>query len=180
MKKSGKKKGMLVFLLLIVCVAAITFFAIGMNGSGGVLEPSTGKARLAWEIFLDIPSLLLIVLFVLPILLIAGVGKDIKNAFRIVLSGAWDCTLAQLKLAEHGIETLMKAILTAGSYAFVISIIVLLCNIRMMDGMEMGRFCANLSVAALTVFYMLALELILLPVKSILHRHVISFMEDDR
>lgn len=164
------------YIIVVLALAAVSILTLQM--SGGILNPSMGNVNWGISWFLDLPSILLMILFVIPILVGSGVFKDINRAFAMVVHRKKEYTLTELKHGEHAISVLMRAVVTAGLYVTVISLIVLFANIYGMEGMEMGKVCANLVVAILPAFYVLMVELLLLPVQASLKRRIIDFMGD--
>lgn len=153
-----------------IMVLVVVAFTAVWTGSAAGISPAY---------ILDLPSLLLMLLIVVPILIAAGIWKDINSAFRMILTRKWDVTLNELKRAEHGLGVLMNALMTAGIFLSACSVLVSLGTVVGADGMEMESLCANLEVSLLPIFYGLIFRLILLPLKTIVQRHVIDYMEQD-
>lgn len=162
------------YIIVVFVLAVVSILTLHM--SGGILNPSMGNVNWGISWFLDLPSILLMILFVIPILVGSGVCKDINRAFAMVIHRKKEYTLTELKHGAHAISVLMRAVLLAGLYVTVISFVVLFANIYALEGMEMGKICANIAIAILPVFYMLMIELLLLPVQASLKRRIIDFM----
>lgn len=153
-------------LTIIMIVAAIFFIAAGCGMKIGI--------------FLDIPSLILIFMVTIPVLLGAGVHKDINRAFRMMLTGKWDATIQELKRAEHGISVLMVSLLASGAFISCCSFLgFLLQNVQKEHILDGQKLFAGLTVSMLALLYSLILQLILVPVKARVTQHIIDFMGSD-
>ena len=164
------RKGENMYLFKVIMIVVVAVLAAILTGSGEQFMPITNL----W----DIPSLCMILLIVIPILWVSGVGKSVSLAFRMILTGKWDVTLNELKKAEHGLQVLMSSLNTAGIFASVYSVLVVLSAVYRYEGMEMKFLCANLAVAILPLVYALIFRVLLIPIKAIVERHIIDFMED--
>lgn len=167
--KGGRRRKEM-YLLAILVFLAVIVLTVGLN---------CGLAGVSMSIFVDIPSLLIVLLIVIPILLGAGVWKDVISAFRMLLTRKWDVTLYELRCAEHGLKVLMASLLAAGSFGTVCSLLAVLGYVPQSGGMEMEAICANLEVASIPFFYSLLFLLLLIPLKALVKRHILDFMERD-
>lgn len=158
------------YFLKVIMIMVVAVLAAFLSGGGEMIMPITSM--------LDIPSLCMILLIVIPILWVSGAGKSVGLAFRMILTGKWDVTLNELKKAEHGLQVLMSSLNTAGIFASVYSVLVIMIAVRRYAGMEMDVLCANLAVAILPLLYALIFRIILIPLKAMVERHIIDFMED--
>lgn len=122
-------------------------------------------------IFVDFPSLILVLLMTISIMVGSGVIKDVNNTFRMVLMRKWDVTLNELKRAEHGVKTLMKTLCATGLLLTVISFIQAFswCQ-NMEDILKCG------AVALLPSFYSLLLYMLLIPIDAKIKKRLINFM----
>ncbi len=151
-------------ILSLVMLIAMMGFSFGLTG-------------IKVAALLDVPSFLLIFLIVLPILLGAGVLKDVNHALRMLFTRKWDATLNELKHAEHGLHVLEISVVVAGCFEMLFSIIAVLSNVGQNGAMTMKIFCANMAVACIPIFYSIFLLLIIIPMKAIIQRHMIDYME---
>lgn len=123
--------------------------------------------------FLDLPSLLLVLLLAIPILISSGLFKDFNNAFRIALSKKKNNSLIELKRALEVINMMIRAFLCIGLFLFLVAMITVL---HMMDTPE--SLGPSLSVSLLCFIYGTAMALLLLPIKAILQVRIIEFMPE--
>lgn len=132
---------------------------------------SSGSFSLTY--FVDIPSLLMVLLICIPILISSGLFKDFNNAFRIALSKKSDKSLIEIKRALEAVTLMIKTLLSSGLFLLAASLLTILR--RLDDPSNLGPF---LSIALITWVYTLIITLLLLPIKSILNVRVIEFMQE--
>ena len=153
-------------LTIIMILAATCLIAVGCGMKIGI--------------FIDMPSLILICMVTIPVLLGAGVHKDVNRAFRMMLTGKWNATIQELKRAEHGISILMVSLLTSGAFISGCSFLgFLLQTAKEEPAPDSQRLYAGLAVSMLALFYSLILQLVLIPVKSRITQHIIDYMGQD-
>lgn len=137
------------FILLgeLILFAAV-FILTMLLGNGGL-------SVAAW--FLDLPSLLIIVLVLIPGLLIMGAWKDFVKSFSV---GIRKYSLLELKNIINAVAAAQKLTVFAALFAIIISAVQLLG--RFEDPSTIGP---NLAVCFLSGFYALILEFLLLPLR---------------
>ena len=118
---------------------------------------STGNPGPAIVWFADIPSLLLILLILIPGLLIMGEWRDFIKAFSI---GIKPYSLLELKNIIGAVEAAQKLTVYGALLAIITSGILLLGR---MD--DLSRIGANLVVCFLSGFYAVIVEFLLLPLR---------------
>ena len=143
------------------CPIAVGFFRENKVLMGGV----------AW--FIDMPSLMVILLFDITMLFSAGLVKDFNNAFCMVLKTGKDESVTEMKRAIEAVGLVRKTTLAAGVFSMIFGLI-----------MAMGQLGnpellgPNLAVASLTLLYALAFILILLPLESRLRMKLQNLLQD--
>ena len=148
------------YFISIVAVVCISGFLL-MLGQGSVV----------W--FIDMPSLIVILLFDITMLFSAGLVKDFNNAFRMVLRTGKDESVTEMKRAIEAVGLVRKTTLAAGVFSMIFGLI-----------MAMGQLGnpellgPNLAVASLTLLYALAFILILLPLESRLRMKLQNLLQD--
>ena len=148
------------YFISIVAVVCISGFLL-MLGQGSVV----------WLI--DMPSLIVILLFDITMLFSAGLVKDFNNAFRMVLRTGKDESVTEMKRAIEAVGLVRKTTLAAGVFSMIFGLI-----------MAMGQLGnpeligPNLAVASLTLLYALAFILILLPLESRLRMKLQNLLQD--
>lgn len=122
---------------------------------------------------LDAPSLIIILVFTVPVLFKSGVWKDFKRAWRL-LKKDYTCHLSELRRTLDVVEMMQKQVIYAGIVCMLLSFInVLYC---LSDLASLGP---NIAVAILTMLYALLLEMLLLPLQLEVKRRIIDYMEVD-
>lgn len=123
---------------------------------------------------IDMPSLIMILMFIILGLAISGSWKDFRNAFSV---GTKTFTLKELKNMNESVALCRKLILYGGIFTSITAIIEILSRLDLLETIG-----PNLAVAILTIFYAMIFELLLLPVSIALQREineVMSFEEMD-
>ena len=116
---------------------------------------SWGLSALSW--FLDIPSLLVIAMVLIPGLIIMGEWKDFIRAFSV---GINRYSLLELKNIIGAVAAAQKLTLYGALFAIIIS------GILVMGSLDTpSTIGPNLAVCFLSGFYAVILEFLLLPLK---------------
>ena len=137
-----------------------------------ILMTYTGGDRtfaLSW--FIDFPTLLVMVIFVVPVLMRGGMWKDFKRAFQL-LKKRYDCRLSELRRTRDVLEMIQKQIWYAGILTMMVSIMYIMVNIS--DPSLLGP---NVAISILTLFYTVVLEMLLLPLQLEVKRRIINYMD---
>lgn len=137
-----------------------------------ILMTYTGGDRtfaLSW--FIDFPTLLVMVIFVVPVLMRGGMWKDFKRAFQL-LRKRYDCRLSELRRTKDVLEMIQKQIWYAGILTMMVSIMYIMVNIS--DPSLLGP---NVAISILTLFYTVVLEMLLLPLQLEVKRRIINYMD---
>ncbi len=113
-----------------------------------------GFSAIVW--FIDLPSLLFIVLILFPGLLIMGAWKDFIKAFSV---GIKPFSLLQLKNIIEAVDAAQKLTICGALFAIIISGVLIIGSL---DPSTMGP---NLAVCFLTGFYAVIIEFLLLPLR---------------
>ena len=131
---------------------------------------SFGQTSIA--VFIDLPSVLLLVILLVPILISAGVWKDFNNAFRIVMERKSEATIAQINRSIAAVELAGKTLLFGSSFIAACSMMIILATLSSPE--QLGP---NLAVALLSFLYGLLGYLLLLPLKTRLVTKKIELMQ---
>ena len=116
---------------------------------------SSGMSSFAW--FIDFPSILLIILILVPGLLIMGEWKDFIKSFSV---GIKEYRLLELKNIIEAVGAAQKLTLFGALFAVITSGILVLGNI-----MNPELIGPKLAVCFLAAFYASIIEFFLLPLK---------------
>lgn len=136
---------------------------------GGAL----GNLRNLIFALLDLPSLIIILVFTVPILVRNGVWKDFKRAFLLLKRG-YSCHLSELRRTKDVLEMLQKQVICAGIVAMLLTFITIMHQLS-----DLETLGPNLAVAILTVLYATIIEMLLLPLQFEVKRRIIDYMELD-
>ena len=120
-----------------------------------VLGGSWGMSAVLW--FLDLPSILLIVLIFVPGLLIMGEWKNFLKAFSV---GIRPFSFLELKNIIGAVDAAQKLTIYAALFAIIISGVLLMG--RLDDPYTIGP---NLAVCFLAGLYAVIIEFLLLPLR---------------
>ncbi|MCR4762690.1 MAG: hypothetical protein K5696_04100 [Lachnospiraceae bacterium] len=129
-----------------------------------------GLSAVLW--FVDLPSIMLIVLILVPGLIIMGEWKDFWKAFSV---GIKPYRLLELKNIIEAVGAAQKLTIFGALFAIIISGVILLGRL------EPSTIGPNLAVCFLSGFYAVIIEFILLPLKLNAERKMNEEMdlEDD-
>ena len=164
-KITEKKKG--VFRMYILAILAIILSVCMMSSSS-----SWGVAGILN--YVDLFSLVFILIIVIPVLLSAGLFRDFNRAFAITLGHKKVESLLVLKRAKEAVELARKAVLYSGVFVGIFSTVIVLNQVT--DFSVLG---ANMSVAWLSALYGVALSILLLPISTRLEIKIAEYMHKE-
>lgn len=150
---------MYIFAFLAVIVSAI-FMVISSSAEAGY-----------YFNYMDFFSLLVLLLLCIPILISSKLAKDFNNGFKILFKKGKEASLTEIKRAIEAIELTMRTLLYSGMFIFSFYGIIILKTTK--DIAEIGP---NLAVALLSLIYALAINILLLPVRSRLKVKMIEYI----
>lgn len=153
-------------MLMEVISIVLGVFLLGV-GDYGTIEPG----RLVFLV--DPPSLVIILVFTVPVLLKGGVWKDFVRAWRL-LKKEYTCHLSDLRRTLDVVEMMQKQVLYGGVVCVLMTFISILANLS--DPASLGP---NLAVAILSMLYALLLEMLFLPLQLEVKRRIIDYMDVD-
>lgn len=105
--------------------------------------------------YIDVPSIIMILIVFIPGLIIMGAWKDFIKAFSV---GTKHYSLLELKNILGAVSTAQKLVVLGALFAIIISGIVVLGQVS--DASLIGP---NLAVCFLSAFYAVIIEMLLLP-----------------
>ncbi len=120
-----------------------------------IVGGSYGLSAVAW--FLDLPSLLIIIMILIPGLMIMGEWKDFTKAFSV---GIKDYRLLELKNIIEAVDAAQKLTVFAALFAIIISGVLILGHID-----DLSMIGPNLAVCFLSGLYAVIIEFFLLPLR---------------
>ena len=147
-RRSFMKKNIRVVLVgELILIAAVFIFNVFMC--------SDGMSSALW--FIDLPSLIMILMVLIPGLLILGEWKDFTKAFSV---GIREYSLLELKNIIGAVDAAQKLTIYGAVFAIIMSGVLLLGKID-----DLSMIGANLAVCLLTGFYAVIVEFFLLPLR---------------
>jgi flagellar motor component MotA len=153
-------------LVLVLMVEALVIIA-GLLIS---LFIDAGKIDLA-SLFIDIPTLMIILLFSIPAIFCSGMWKDFIHAFS---AGKKEYTVCELKRSEKAVSMIQKFVLIGGFFCAFVSLIV--CLSQLDNYPAVGK---NIAVICVSGLYTAILEFLLIPVNANVGTALIDAMNTD-
>lgn len=123
----------------------------------------------AW--FVDFPTLVIMIVFIVPVLMRGGLWKDFKRSLKM-LRKDYVCRLSELRRTKDVLEMMQKQIWYAAILTMMVSIIYVMVNIS--DPSLLGP---NIAISVLTLFYAVIFEMLLLPLQLEVKRRIINYMD---
>lgn len=120
-----------------------------------ILMGPGGLSGVSW--FIDLPSIVLIIIVLIPGLLIMGVWKDFIKSFSV---GIKSYSLLELKNIIGAVDTAQKMTVFAALFAIIISGVMVLGNID-----NLAVLGPSLAVCFLAGLYAVIIEFFLLPLR---------------
>lgn len=137
-----------------------------------ILMTYTGGDRtVSFDWFIDFPTILIMLIFIVPVLMRGGVWRDFKRAFKL-LKKDFTCHLSELRRTKDVLEMIQKQIWYAGILTMMVSVMYVMVNIS--DPSLLGP---NIAVVVLTMFYAVILEMLLLPMVLEVKGRIINYMD---
>lgn len=130
-----------------------------------------GRGEAAW--FIDLPSLLIILLFDGMLLFASGLAKDLNNAFRIGLKKGDGAGLSEIKRAIEAVILVRRTSVAAGAFSMIFGLVMAMGYLTTPEMLG-----STLAVASLTLLYALAIDLILLPLEARLRLKQQNLLQD--
>lgn len=119
----------------------------------------------------DAVSILFLVMLIVPVMISAGLLKDLNNAFRLVFGKKEEVTLLAIKRAKLAVDTMMKISVYASVFVMLLQLVVLLHN--MTDPSTLGPI---VSVAFLTMLYTMVICLLMMPIRAKLEQRILEYI----
>lgn len=135
---------------------------------------SEGMTMAALPNYIDVPSLIILLLLVIPVLISAGMFRDFRASFRRAFSVRVTCTRVELQRSMEAVKLARKSNFTAGIFGFLTAFVIV-CKRYDALGEKVFWFC--MAVAVLPVIYAAVFDLIFLAVYGRLKKRYIDFMQ---
>ena len=111
--------------------------------------------------FIDLPSILIILAFSLPMLMASGLFSDFIRAFKIMGKKINVWSIIELNRTEISLRLAIKLLLFSGLLGSIIGILSILSNTS-----NMAHIGQNIAVSILSILYSILFVFILLPVQA--------------
>lgn len=121
--------------------------------------------------FMDVTCIFLLVVLVVPIMISAGLLKDLNHAIRLTLGKKKETAMLELKRAKLAVDTMMKVSIYSSIFVTMIEIVVLLHN--MSDPVQLGPM---ISMCLLSLLYAMVISLLLLPIRAKLEQRILEYI----
>lgn len=148
-----------VFMVLVVGFMAIT-------GGGGIQ---------GLTYFIDMPSVIILVLLIVPMLINAGVLKDLNNAFRLGAKRKAHAERLELMRAVEAVSFTIKALWTAG----IFSVIFQFCIAIMGKAPDADMAFIYTAVSIIPIWYTTFFVILLLPLRTRLNMQLNMLCEEN-
>lgn len=122
----------------------------------------------------DFPTLICILVLIVPVLCQKRMAKDFLRAFKL-LNEKYECKFSELRHALNVVEMMQKQVLCAGC---IVTIQGLILVFHMLS--DITTIGPNLNVAMLAAAYTAFLELLLLPLQIAAKRRIVDYMGDEQ
>lgn len=121
--------------------------------------------------FWDTMSFVFLLVLTIPVMLSAGLLKDLNNAFRLIFGRKKEAALLEMKRARLAVDTMIRTVLYSSVFVMLLQIVVLLHN--MSDPSLIGPI---ISVTLLTFLYAMIVSILLLPIGAKLEQRILEYM----
>lgn len=121
--------------------------------------------------FVDVISMALLVILVVPIMLSAGLLKDLNNAIRLVLGKRKEAAMLELKRAKLAVDMMIKISIYSSIFVTLMELVVLLHN--MSDPSYLGPM---ISMSLLIMLYAMVVSLLFMPIRGKLEQRILEYI----
>lgn len=158
-----EEMGMSIFITIVAVLLAFLYtIALSVEGFATLYN------------YIDIPSMIILLLLVIPVLISAGMFRDFCVSFKRAFSAQIICTRAELQRSMEAVKLARKSNYAAGIFGFLISFVFVCKGYDLSDA---HVFWLNMAVAVIPVIYAVALDLIFLAVYGRLKKRYMDFMQ---
>lgn len=121
--------------------------------------------------FWDTMSFIFLLVLTIPVMLSAGLLKDLNNAFRLIFGRKKEAALLEMKRARLAVDTMIRTVFYSSVFVMILQIVVMLHNMS-----EPSLLGPIISVALLTLFYAVIISILLLPIGAKLEQRILEYM----
>lgn len=157
---------LIAYLVVILAVSFICF--------AGFIPSQMGLTQTLNSI-IDFPTILILLAFLIPSLIVTGYIKDLNNAFRFSFTKKTEgITLIALKRALEAVKLTNNILLYSGGFIALVSFIFILHMLS--DPAALGP---SISKSFAIMLYAVFLSLLLQPVKSMLNIMIMDYIHEE-
>lgn len=139
----------LLFLILCIAYAIIT----GQNSLESIM------------VFVDMPSMLLLFMIVIPVFISSGLWKDFNNAFRLSIKERESAGKVELMRAVEAVSFMIKTLWVTGIFAVTFQLVItFLMYVR--DVIKQENIVQYVAISLLPIVYALFFMIFLLPMQA--------------
>lgn len=146
-------------MFLLSLLGVILAFALNVMYSG-----------VRWETFVDLISLFVLLVVVIPVLVQTGLMKDFNNSFRLTIGRKKAADFKEIKRAVEAVSLVRKTLWNTGIFTSCLSVITIMNELSTPESIG-----PNLAVAILVLSYAAVLNIIFLPIEKQLKIRLIEF-----
>lgn len=128
----------------------------------------------SWKMFVDFPSLLILLVIVIPTLIQTGLLKDFNNSFRLTMGKKKTASFKELKRAMEALQLVRKTTWCAALFSVCVSLMSFLSSLSAPEALG-----PNLAVITLELVYASFINLLLYPMEKQLTVRLLEFDEDE-
>lgn len=161
----------MIILFIVIAMALLALLFATFTATGGYVIMNLPN-------YVDIPSLLLVIFWTLPVLIGAGMLKDFGKSFGRAFSTKKVCTREELVRSMEAVQLTQRANWVAGILGFLPAFIYI-CRCFRFGEIDAQIFVINVAVASIALFYAAIINLVLLAVYGRLKKRYIEYMQDE-
>lgn len=125
--------------------------------------------------YMDLPSLLLILLLTIPMLFASGLFKDFLRAFPIAVSKKKEYSVYEMKRSALAMQMMMRLVMYAGVFSTFVALVLVLGGLDTPETLG-----PNVAVAMLTILYAVMIDMILLIFHTMVKSRLLDLSEKDK
>lgn len=153
----------LLFLILCIVYAIVT----GQNSLESII------------IFIDAPSMLLLLMIVIPVFISSGLWKDFNNAFRLSIKEKENVGKIQLMRAVEAVSFMIKTLWMTGIFAAIFQLVITFLMYAR-DVIKRENIVQYVAVSLLPIVYAVFFVIFLLPMQARLNVRLKELLYSDK
>ncbi len=122
---------------------------------------------------IDFPSMIILLIVIVPSLIQTGLLKDFNNSFRLTIGKKSKGSFKEIKRAIAAVQLVRRSAVYAAVSSVCISFIIIMTQLSTPSALG-----PNLAVAILSILYAALINIIFLPMEKQLEVQLIEFAED--